>query len=222
MARWNAAAATGWPVWNMVGLLSTDPRFAVGPGSANPAAADVADRSGVARFDVTITSAQWELAFHAQAPTNDVSLYSGTGVQGQVTWAGAPQSASVHAAFTPPNLGRFQIRKVLDDAGVQGGRDMSGFTFEVTRAATIDDVGGVIGSFTTDAAGRTPVVEGLAGDYRVAEVGRPGVGSGTDRCRCDHVPSRRGARSRRAAGRRVRVHEPRADRIDHHDRVGCR
>ena len=122
MARWNAATATGWPVWNMVGLLTTDARFGVGPAASGPntLAADVADRSGVARFDVTITSAHWELAFHAQAPTNDVSLYSGTGIQGQVTWTGPPQSASVRAEFAPPSIGRFQIRKVLDDAGCAG------------------------------------------------------------------------------------------------------
>ena len=112
---------------------------------------------------MTITSAEWELAFHAQAPTSDVSLYAGTGIQGQVTWAGAPQSASVHASYVPPSLGRFRIRKVLDDAGVQGGRDMSGFAFEV----------GTLGTFTTDAAGITPVIEGLAGDHPVTEVGRP-------------------------------------------------
>ncbi len=186
MARWNAASATGWPVWGMVGLLATDARFVVGtgsgPGAGGPtsSAADVADRSGVARFDVTITSAEWQLAFHAQAPTNDVALYAGTGVQGQVTWVGPPQSASVHAQFVPPEVGRFAIRKVLDDAGVQGTRDMSGFTFEVSRISTTPGTDPVqpLGSFTTDAAGRTPPIVAVIGEFRVAEVGRPAWAAG--------------------------------------------
>ena len=98
-ARWNAAAALGWPTMDMAGALAADARFGVG---ANPAGADVTDSGGVARFTVNVIADTWELAFHAQAPTADVSLYSGTGIQGQVTWAGAPQSASVHAAVSPP------------------------------------------------------------------------------------------------------------------------
>ena len=93
LARWNAATATGWPVWQMNALLTTDPRFEV---RTNSAAADVADRDGIAHFTVEITDPTWELAFHAQAPTDDVRLYSGTGVQGQVTWNATPQSASIH------------------------------------------------------------------------------------------------------------------------------
>ena len=101
LARWNAATDMGWPVWQMTALLTADPRFAVG---SNPAAADVADHDGIARFTVEITGPTWELAFHAQAPSDDVTLYAGTGVQGQVTWNSTPHSASVHQAHAPPPL----------------------------------------------------------------------------------------------------------------------
>ncbi len=200
LARWNAASAAGWPVWQMDALLTTDPRFDV---RTNPAAADVADRDGLARFEVEILDATWELAFHAQAPTDDVSLYSGTGVQGQVTWNPTPQSASVHetsapppppppppaptstttptppAPPPPPPTGPFVVRKVLDDAGIQGERDMSGFSFEVVKEAdgAFDRV--VLGIFGTDTTGRTPAIEATGGTYRISEVGRPPWADGT-------------------------------------------
>lgn len=97
-ARWNAAAAAGWPVWQMNAQLVADPRFEIDERSD---AADVASADGVARFVVEITDTTWELAFHAQAPTSDVVLYSGSGVQGQVTWTGAPHSASIGQTFAP-------------------------------------------------------------------------------------------------------------------------
>ena len=98
-ARWNAAAALAWPTMDMAGALAADARFGLG---GNPDSADVTDAAGIARFDVTITSTTWELAFHTQAPTADASLYSGTGIQGQVTWSGPPQSYSTHVAIAPP------------------------------------------------------------------------------------------------------------------------
>ncbi len=98
-ARWNAAAALGWPTMDMAGALAADTRFGL---STNPHGADVTDAAGVARFDVTVSSAAWELAFHTQAPTADVSLYAGTGVQGQITWSGPPQSTTAHVAGAPP------------------------------------------------------------------------------------------------------------------------
>ena len=171
-ARWNAAAALGWPTMDMAGALAADARFGF---AANPAGADVTDSLGVARFTVSIAADTWELAFHAQAPTADVSLYSGTGIQGQVTWAGGPQSASVHAAVSPPPpppppaaAGTFGVRKVLDATDVQNERDMSGFEFEV---ATADAT--VIGRLTTAADGRTPPIEAVAGTYTIREIGRP-------------------------------------------------
>jgi hypothetical protein len=98
-ARSNAARATGWPDWGMENRHADDQRFAV---SDRADAADVADASGVARFRVEIRDSEWELAFHTQAPTADVELHAGTGLQGQVTWAGRPQSASVHQLHRPP------------------------------------------------------------------------------------------------------------------------
>lgn len=97
--RYDASVAAGWPTWNMGKRLVTDPRFAV---ATDPEAAALANRGGIARFDVDITASAWEIGFHAQAPTDDVTLYTGTGIQGQVTWTGRPQSASVGQAFTPP------------------------------------------------------------------------------------------------------------------------
>jgi hypothetical protein len=97
-ARSNAARATGWPDWGMDYRHVDDQRFAV---SERADAADVADASGVARFRVEITDSEWELAFHALAPTADVELHAGTGLQGQVTWAGRPQPASVHQVHRP-------------------------------------------------------------------------------------------------------------------------
>ena len=188
LARWNAATATGWPVWQMNALLTTDPRFEV---RTNPAAADVADRDGVAHFVVEITDPTWELAFHAQAPTDDVRLYSGTGVQGQVTWNATPQSASIHQGYAPPPpppapspppppaTGRFVVRKVLDDPIVQGDRDMSGFTFEVVAEGT-ETIGPTrLGTFTTDASGRTPAIDAGTAIYRISETGRPPWADGT-------------------------------------------
>jgi len=101
-ARTDAARATGWPDWGMEYRHAADERFAV---SERGGAADVADASGVARFQVEITDQEWELAFHAQAPTADVELHAGTGLQGQVTWAGRPQSGSIHQMHrpTPPS-----------------------------------------------------------------------------------------------------------------------
>ena len=97
-ARWNAAEQNGWPTLDMGARLTIDPRFSVG---WNPQAADVTDDAGIARFDVSIAGPEWELAFHTQAPTANVDLYAGSGVQGQVTWSGPPQSASVHRVMTP-------------------------------------------------------------------------------------------------------------------------
>lgn len=99
-ARWQAAHAAGWPTWDMAGSLVDDHRFALG---RSPLAADVTDAAGVARFDVTVDGSDWELGLHTQAPTADVTLYSGTGVQGQVTWGAVPQSASVHEAGVVPD-----------------------------------------------------------------------------------------------------------------------
>ncbi len=78
LARWNAAELTGWPTFDMAGSMAADARFAL---AANPQGADVTDTAGVARFDVAIPGPAWELAFHTQAPTANVDLYSGTGVQ---------------------------------------------------------------------------------------------------------------------------------------------
>ena len=101
-ARTDAARATGWPDWAMEYRHADDERFAV---SERGDAADVADASGVARFQVEITDQEWELAFRAQAPTADVELHAGTGLQGQVTWVGGPQSGSIHQVHrpTPPS-----------------------------------------------------------------------------------------------------------------------
>jgi hypothetical protein len=167
-ARRNAAAATGWPTWDMTGQLVADARFAVGE---HRLAADVTDIAGVARFTVAISGPSWELGFHTQAPTSDVGLYSGTGVQGQITWQGPPQSASVHQRVDEP--GRIVIRKTLDATDVQGARDMSGFGFDVVRA---DDV--TVGQALTGPDGRTAPVIVPIGRYRIVEGARPNWASG--------------------------------------------
>ncbi len=176
-ARWVAAEQLGWPTMEMAATMAPDPRFAL---TANPLSADVTDASGVARFDVTVTSPTWELAFHTQAPTADVSLYAGTGIQGQITWSGRPQSASVHVAVVPPPpppppsvVGGFAVRKVLDAADVQGTRDMSGFEFDVTATD-----GTSLGRVTTGVDGLTPPIETTAGTYTITEVGRPAWAAG--------------------------------------------
>jgi hypothetical protein len=265
LARWNAATASAWPVWGMNHLLKSDPRFTV---STNAKAADVADGNGVARFNVQITGPEWELAFHVQAPTANVDLYAGSGIQGQVTWSGRPQSASVYEQFVPPDrfvtvrktsndaavavtgtqfglydgsgdeiskatvdakgratfdgyspatfeppyvlrelsaapgldqisgdivlpaigklstdeaeptiidvvntatLGRFRVRKILDDADVQGSRDMSGFKFQITQVAT----GLSVGQYTTGTNGQTSFIDAVFGDYLVTEMAKP-------------------------------------------------
>ena len=114
IARWNAATASGWPVWGMNLMLNSDRRFTVG---SNAHSADVADGNGIARFNVEITGAEWELAFHVQAPPSNVDLYAGSGIQGQVTWSGRPQSASVYEQFVVPD--RFvTISKTSSDTAV--------------------------------------------------------------------------------------------------------
>ncbi len=174
-ARRHAAVVTGWPTWDMVGEMAADARFAVG---ANPAAAAVTDSAGVARFDVAIAGPDWELAFHTQAPTADVDLHTGTGIQGQVTWNGAPQSASVHQVMESPVVGRFVVRKALDATDVQADRDMSGFVFDVREASSDGGVGDTIATVTSRADGRTPPIETVAGDYTIVEVGRPAWANG--------------------------------------------
>ena len=220
-ARWTAAAALGWPTMDMAGSMAADARFEL---AANPAGADVTDASGVARFDIAIAGDDWQLAVHTQAPTADVSLYAGTGIQGQVTWTGPPQSATAQVIVTPPppppppsttapppppsrqrphrhrhhhptttpphptprappptpppppvppTVGRFGVRKVLDDADVQGDRDMSGFEFEVTGAG-----GDPVARVVTAADGRAPLLEAAAGTYTITEVGRPSWAAG--------------------------------------------
>ena len=169
-ARWHAAAATGWPTLTMSRRLGDDRRFALG---ANPRSADVTGSDGVARFDVTIDGPSWELAFHAQAPTADVELYAGSGVQGQITWAGQPQSASSHERMEMP--GRIAVRKVLDAADIQGDRDMSGFVFDVLSTA---GDGAVVASASTGTEGVTPPIELPVGEYRVVETGRPAWAAG--------------------------------------------
>ncbi len=175
LARWNAAELTGWPTFDMAGSMAVDARFAL---AANPQSADITDAAGVARFDVTIPGPDWELAFHTQAPTANVDLYSGTGVQGQITWSGPPQSASVHQAIAAPVTGRFVVRKMLDASDVQGARDMSGFVF------TVESAGSTIATVATLADGRTPAISAGAGDYRITEVGRPEWATGL----LDHGP----------------------------------
>ena len=165
LARWSAAELAGWPTWDMGGSMAADDRFAL---PTNPAAADITDATGIARFAVTIPGPDWELAFHTQAPTADADLYSGTGVQGQITWSGPPQSTSVHQVVVSPTVGRFVIRKALDAADVQGDRDMSGFVFEVTASGAVP-----VGQFATGADGRTPPIEAGPGDHRITEIGRP-------------------------------------------------
>ncbi len=169
-SRWTAAEQLGWPTMEMAATMASDPRFAL---IENPLGADVTDASGVARFEVTVTSPEWELAFHTQAPTAEVSLYAGTGIQGQITWSGRPQSASVHVAVEPPPpapaVGAFAVRKVLDDTDVQGARDMSGFEFDVTAT----DDGRSLSRVTTDADGLTPPIETVAGTYTITEKARP-------------------------------------------------
>ncbi len=178
-ARWNAAEQNGWPTLDMGGRLTMDPRFSVG---WNPQAADVTDEAGVARFDVSVAGPEWELAFHTQAPTANVDLYAGTGIQGQVTWSGPPQSASVHQVMRAPvgePDGQFVVRKVLDADDIQGDRDMSGFVFEVrgdgsgtaVRTATVDTA-------VTGADGRTPPITATTGEYTIVEVGRPSWATG--------------------------------------------
>jgi hypothetical protein len=185
-ARWTAAAALGWPTMDMAGSMAADERFAL---SSNPLAADVTDASGTARFHITVAGGHWQLGFHTQAPTADVSLHAGTGIQGQVTWTGAPQSATVHVAVTPPPptpapapapapalvVRSIAISKTLEPDDVQGTRDMSGFEFDVTVAG-----GAQIGTLVTDGSGRTPSVDVEAGTYTIAEVGRPPWANGLD------------------------------------------
>jgi hypothetical protein len=185
-ARWSAAAATGWPTLEMGSRLAADARFRL---PTEPRSADVTDANGTARFDVTITSASWELAFHAQAPTANVDLYAGTGVQGQITWSGPPQSASTHQAMT--GRGRFVVRKALDAADIQGDRNMAGFTFVVVArpgpdpaadaALSADPVGlagSAVATVTTGTDGRSPTIELPPGPYRIVETGRPPWASG--------------------------------------------
>jgi hypothetical protein len=148
--------------------LTTDGRFAIG---ADRLTADVADAAGIARFVVDIAGPSWELAFHSQAPTAEVHLYAGTGIQGQITWGGVPQSASVHQRVEAP--GRLAIRKVLDTPDVQGARDMSGFAFDVVAAD-----GTARGRHVTLADGRTPPIEVPPGDHRIVEVDRPSWATG--------------------------------------------
>jgi hypothetical protein len=153
-----------------------DPRFSIG---WNPQAADVTDDAGVARFDVSIAGPEWELAFHTQAPTANVDLYSGTGVQGQVTWSGPPQSASVHQVMTAPvvaPVGELVVRKTLDASDIQGDRDMSGFVFEVHSGGDVS--GAAVGTLTTAVDGRTPPLVAAAGEYTIVEVGRPSWATG--------------------------------------------
>jgi LPXTG-motif cell wall-anchored protein len=180
VARLAAAVATGWPTMDMATRLADDAAYLV---RASPASAGVSDAAGTVRFDVTIDRQDWELAFLVQAPTSDVSLYAGTGIQGQITWSGAPQSATVHEAAAPPVLGEVAIRKVLAPTDIGTGRDLSGFEFAVSAmdaadapdvtdagpgdSASADDV------LRTDASGLTPALELPAGRYRVAEVAAP-------------------------------------------------
>jgi hypothetical protein len=178
-ARWNAAAATGWPTLEMGGRFASDDRFGL---PTEPRSADVTDESGIARFDVTITRSSWELAFHAQAPTANVDLYAGTGVQGQITWSGPPQSASTHQVVE--GLSRFVIRKVLDAPDIQGDRNMSGFRFAVVPAdigappGTSGDPPDAVATATTGADGRTATIELPPGPYRIVETGRPAWAEG--------------------------------------------
>ena len=140
----------------MAGSMAADARFAL---ATNPQGADVTDAAGVARFTVTIPGPDWELAFHTQAPTADVDLYSGTGVQGQVTWSGPPQSATVHRVVAAPAMGQFVVRKALDASDVQGDRDMSGFVFAVEASGSTPALVTTVTTVTTLADGRTPPID---------------------------------------------------------------
>ena len=68
---------------------------------------------------------------------------------------------------------------MLDDPIVQGDRDMSGFTFEVVAEGT-ETIGPTrLGTFTTDASGRTPAIDAGTAIYRISETGRPPWADGT-------------------------------------------
>jgi hypothetical protein len=173
-ARLAAAVATGWPTMDMASRAIDDAAYLV---ARAPSSAGVTDAAGIVRFDVTIDRPDWELAFLVQAPTSDVSLYAGTGIQGQVTWSGPPQSATVHEVAAPPVSGEVAVRKVIDPTDIGAGRDLSGFEFAVTALPTVTDGSGdgLDGGdvLRTDASGRTPTIELPVGRYRVAEVGAP-------------------------------------------------
>ncbi len=170
-ARRAAAVATGWPTMDMAQRMADDDRFLLG---AAPASAAVTDTDGSARFDVTIDRERWELGFHAQAPTDDVSLYAGTGIQGQITWTGPPQSATAHQVAPAPLLGLAAVRKVIEPADLAANRDLSGFEFVVTTTdgARLGADGGDLVA-RTDELGVTPPVELPAGRYRVTEAAVP-------------------------------------------------
>jgi hypothetical protein len=170
VARLAAAVATGWPTMDMAARLADDTAYLV---AMSPASAGVTDADGSVRFDVTIDRHDWEVGFFVQAPTDDVSLYSGTGIQGQITWAGAPQSAIAHEIAAPPALGEVAVRKVLAPADIGAGRDLSGFEFAVSALSGVEGGAGDDVVLRTDASGLTPTFEVPAGRYRVAEVSTP-------------------------------------------------
>jgi T-Q ester bond containing domain len=95
IARWVAADQSDWPTFDWTMQLRNDNRFALNaPWPDAWLTADVADGNGVARFNVSIADPNWRLAFHVVAPIDDVDLYSGSGVQGNVTWGAGYVSAT--------------------------------------------------------------------------------------------------------------------------------
>ncbi|MEM8619434.1 MAG: VaFE repeat-containing surface-anchored protein [Actinomycetota bacterium] len=168
-ARWNAASAAGWPVWGMNHSLHTDARFMVGGASgiapdAAARTADVADARGIARFDVTISKPSWELAFHVQAPTADIELWAGTGLQGQITWTGRPQSASVHAEHHPPEL-----YVAIEKLSIEPSLSVAGSEFALVDANGAQVDSGAVGA---DASLRFAPIDPVAhpGPYVVREL----------------------------------------------------
>jgi LPXTG-motif cell wall-anchored protein len=175
-ARLTAAVAAGWPTMDMASRFANDATYML---AASPRSAGVTDAAGRVRFDVTIDRQAWELGFVVQAPTSDVSLYAGTGIQGQITWSGPPQTATVHEVAAPPVRGEVAVRKVVQPTDIGGGRDLSGFEFAISdlsapadgSTSSVDGAGHAV--LRTDASGRTPSIELPLGRYRVDEVAAP-------------------------------------------------
>jgi len=100
-------------------------------------------------------------------PRGTVTVFVGSG-QDIAGWT-ERDTTTIESSATIELTGTFRVEKSLSDESWEAGRDMSGFEFRVTEQAT----GADLGTYSTEADGRTAPITASRGTHTIDEVGQP-------------------------------------------------